>query len=168
MTDILIDIQRSSDQLASPGDEEIASWVKHILATHVDEPEVIELSIRLVDNEESAALNQTYRNKLGPTNVLSFPFESPPGLPPTADYRLLGDIVICAPLVAQEASSQGKSQNAHWAHLVAHGVLHLLGYDHQNTSDAQAMESQEIKILSYFNIADPYQAVSTTHPNEIY
>ena len=166
MTEIFVDIQRSSDAPGTPSDEEIESWIHQALQDQLSDIREIELCIRLVDNDESATLNQTYRNKAGATNVLSFPFEAPPGFPQTTNHRLLGDIIICVPLVAQEASDQNKSVNAHWAHLVVHGILHLLGYDHQDTNDAKAMERQEIHILSHFNITDPYQELTITHPNE--
>lgn len=110
-----------------------------------------EITIRIVNEVESAALNETYRHKQGPTNVLSFPFEA---LPEVAS-SLLGDIVICAPVVLREAVSQGKPPLAHWAHLVIHGVLHLLGYDHDE-HQAEAMESLEIRILAGLGYPDPY------------
>jgi probable rRNA maturation factor len=111
-----------------------------------------ELSIRIVDAEESQQLNHEYRGKDKPTNVLSFPFESPVPLEP----RLLGDLVICAPVVAAEAAEQQKTELAHWAHLTVHGCLHLLGYDHINDDDAVEMESREIAILRQFDIENPY------------
>lgn len=119
----------------------------------VDTNESAELVIRLVDSEESAALNQTYRNKLGPTNVLSFPFEPPPQIETT----YLGDLVICVPLVAREAIEQGKQELGHWAHLVVHGILHLQGHDHQTPHEAQVMEMQERDILNRLGYPDPYR-----------
>lgn len=110
-----------------------------------------EITVRIVNEVESTALNETYRHKQGPTNVLSFPFEAPPEV----ESSLLGDIVICAPVVLREAVSQGKSPAAHWAHLVIHGVLHLLGYDHDELQ-ADAMESLEIRILAGLGYPDPY------------
>lgn len=112
-----------------------------------------ELTIRVVDTDESAALNDAYRGKAGATNVLSFPFEAPMALEP----RLLGDLVICAGKVAEEASIQHKNAEDHWAHLTVHGCLHLLGYDHIEEDEAIEMESLETRILASLNIKDPYQ-----------
>ncbi len=118
------------------------------------EPETdAELSIRLVDEAESAELNQTYRHKTGSTNVLSFPCEVPAGVP----NALLGDLVICAPVVEREAREQGKTAEAHWAHMVVHGVLHLRGYDHLQDDEAEAMEAMEVAILSGLGYPNPYE-----------
>lgn len=111
-----------------------------------------ELTIRLVDEDESAELNATYRGKNKPTNVLSFPFDSPIPMTP----MLVGDLVICVPVVTQEALAQHKLLNNHWAHLVIHGCLHLLGYDHIEPDDAEKMETLEVKLLNSINIANPY------------
>jgi probable rRNA maturation factor len=111
------------------------------------------LVLRLVDRSESESLNSRYRGKGGPTNVLSFAAD----LPEEVALPLLGDIVICAPLVAEEAAGQGKAERDHWAHLVVHGVLHLLGYDHQDPAEAQRMEKLEVEILNQLGIADPYE-----------
>ena len=113
---------------------------------------VVELTIRVVGEDESAQLNETYRGRSGPTNVLSFPFEVPDGVA----SALLGDLVICAPVVAREAAAQGKSVAAHWAHMVVHGCLHLQGYDHQTDADAEAMEALETRILASLGFSDPY------------
>lgn len=112
-----------------------------------------EVTIRLVDEPESALLNKTYRHKKGPTNVLSFPFETP------VDLKLpfLGDLVICAPLVYKEAKQQQKIALAHWAHLTIHGVLHLLGYDHIKDDEATIMENIEIKLLARLGYENPYE-----------
>lgn len=112
-----------------------------------------ELVIRVVDSEESAILNQSYRGKSGPTNVLSFPFEPPPQI----ETNYLGDIVICAPIVAREAVEQGKLEKSHWAHLVIHGMLHLQGHDHQTPQDAVAMERVETHIMARLGYPDPYR-----------
>jgi len=114
----------------------------------------VALSLRLVDEAESADLNQRYRSKPGPTNVLSFPFEPPPG---TRGRKYLGDLVICVPVVVREAAEQGKALEAHWAHLVVHGVLHLLGYDHLEEPEAQAMEALETRILGGLGFPPPYE-----------
>ena len=115
--------------------------------------------IRLVDTEESAQLNHTYRQKTGPTNVLSFPFESPPGIP----CAHLGDLVICAPVVLKEAEQQQKPVKNHWAHMVIHGVLHLRGYDHQDEAQAKVMEQVEIDLLSQLGLANPYEVNEKPH-----
>lgn len=112
-----------------------------------------ELAIRLVDVKEGRALNRDYRGKDYATNVLSFPADMPPEL----KLPQLGDLVICAPVVLQEAAEQGKRPAAHWAHMTIHGVLHLLGYDHLEDSEAEAMEALETRILAGLGIADPYQ-----------
>lgn len=111
-----------------------------------------ELSIRIVDAEEGRALNRDYRGKDYATNVLSFEAELPPGL----KLPLIGDMVICAPVVAREAAEQGKRARDHWAHLTVHGTLHLLGHDHIVDAEAEAMEALETRILATLGIADPY------------
>ncbi len=111
-----------------------------------------ELGLRVVDADEGQALNRDYRGKDYATNVLSFPAELPPGL----KLPLLGDLVLCAPVVAREAAEQGKPLAAHYAHLTVHGVLHLLGYDHMAEAEAERMEAEERRILAGLGIADPY------------
>jgi probable rRNA maturation factor len=132
-----------------PGEQDIRAWAALALQDVGERREVV---IRIVDEAEITALNRQYRGKDGPTNVLSFPCEGFPG----AATDLLGDVVICAPVVAAEAVTQGKSPESHWAHLVIHGVLHLLGYDHHNEAEAQRMESREIALLSGLGYPDPY------------
>ena len=111
-----------------------------------------ELSIRIVDADEGRALNRDYRGKDYATNVLSFEA----GLPPELKLPLIGDMVLCAPVVAREAVEQGKRARDHWAHLTVHGTLHLLGYDHLVEAEAEAMEALETRILAGLGIADPY------------
>jgi len=111
-----------------------------------------ELTIRIVDEAEGSELNSRWREKSGPTNVLSFPAEPMPGAPDDT----LGDIVICAPVVAREAAEQGKLFEAHWAHLTIHGVLHLRGYDHQTDAEAAEMEALETQLLKQLEYPDPY------------
>nr|WP_242464588.1 rRNA maturation RNase YbeY [Halorhodospira abdelmalekii] len=121
-----------------------------------------ELTVRLVDESESKALNGRFRRRDAPTNVLAFPFEPPPGWGEWAEGPILGDIVICAPLVAVQAREQGKSAEAHWAHLAVHGLLHLVGYDHESdAAAAAAMEACEQRILAVLGFADPYAERST-------
>jgi probable rRNA maturation factor len=111
-----------------------------------------DISIRIVNKAESAKLNQHYRQKNGATNILSFPLE------PIADVpmKLLGDLVICAPIISQEAKQQNKSTLAHWAHITMHGTLHLLGYDHIKDNEADIMENLEITLLRQIDINNPY------------
>lgn len=111
-----------------------------------------EVTIRIVSPEESQELNATYRGKDKPTNVLSFPFEQPPGL----NLPILGDLAVCHEVVIQEAEDQQKSVENHWAHMIIHGTLHLLGYDHINDLEAEEMESLEVEILNSLGIDDPY------------
>lgn len=127
----------------------LAKWVTKALLERTTANEV---NIRLVSKKESAKLNHTYRHKKAPTNILSFPFEPPPQI----YCNFLGDLVICAALVNQEARQQGKTYLAHWAHLVIHGCLHLIGYDHANPKDANKMETLEIKLLEDLGYANPY------------
>lgn len=115
-----------------------------------------EVAIRLVDAAEGQAMNLQYRNKDYATNVLSFPAEMPEGLPEDFDFPQLGDLAICAPVVAREAAEQGKALNDHYAHLTVHGVLHLLGFDHIEEEEAEEMEALERVILASLDIADPY------------
>lgn len=134
-----------------PSEDELHLWASRALAgrTEFNEPE---LTIRLVQSEESRELNFEYRGKDKPTNVLSFPFEVPPEVP----IELIGDLVICVPVVAFEANEQRKTLPAHWAHMVVHGCLHLLGFDHINDADAEIMEGLERQIMASLNFPDPY------------
>lgn len=149
-----LDIQIATESGDYPSEQQFQSWVDTVLAERNQDSEVV---IRLVDAAESAELNQQYRHKTGPTNILSFPFEAPPGI----EMDLLGDLVICAPLIVQEAQQQHKQPADHWAHITIHGILHLLGYDHIVEADAEAMETLEIRLLNMLNIANPYQEAST-------
>ncbi|MDH5693722.1 MAG: rRNA maturation RNase YbeY [Gammaproteobacteria bacterium] len=133
-----------------PPEEKITQWVETVLAPRRDEAE---LSIRIVDNAEIQSLNKQFRHQDKPTNVLSFPADLPEGL----DIPLLGDVVIAAPVVEAEAIEQGKAIEAHWCHMVVHGVLHLLGYDHIDENEAIVMESLETGILTGLGYEDPYE-----------
>lgn len=133
-----------------PDAGEFQKWLDAAL---IKVPLATETVIRLVDEQESAELNQRYRGKSGPTNVLSFPFDAPEGV--GLDH-VLGDLVVCAPVVNKEARQQRKASKDHWAHITVHGVLHLLGYDHIEDQDADEMESLEINILAALNINNPY------------
>ncbi len=115
-----------------------------------------QMTLRLVEEAEIVQLNRDYRHKDMPTNVLSFPFDVPRGLPESECNSELGDVVICAPVVQREAVQQGKTEESHWAHMVVHGTLHLLGYDHITDAEAARMESLEIRILAGLGFTNPY------------
>ena len=144
----------AADAIAElPTQDELERWISAALAQHEGETRQ-ELTVRFVEVEESQTLNRNYRDRDRPTNVLSFPFESPPGL----TLPLLGDLVICHAVVVREAHEQEKSLAAHYAHMVVHGTLHLLGHDHIEDDEAERMEALERVILSGFAIQDPYAA----------
>ena len=145
----VVDVQVATAQAGLPAPAQITRWVETALAGQVDAAELV---IRIVDEAEGRALNERWRGGRGATNVLSFPAGEASEVVP----GLLGDIIICAPLVASEAAEQGKPEPAHWAHLVIHGVLHLLGYDHVDEDDADVMEALEIEKLTALGIPDPY------------
>ena len=137
---------------AVPSQAQVERWVSAALAGHRGEAEV---AVRVVTPAEGRRLNSDYRGRDYATNVLSFPFEAPPGL--DEDLPELGDLVICAEVVSGEAAEQGKPPEHHWAHMVVHGTLHLLGYDHMEETDALEMEETEQKILAGLGIPDPYR-----------
>lgn len=149
-----VSVSYAAPRKGVPASSSFRRWVQAALQGRVREAD---LAIRIVDAEEGRAFNRHYRGKDHPTNVLSFPAERPPGLPKNARFPLLGDLVICAPVVTAEATAQGKAVNAHYAHLTVHGTLHLLGWDHDNDADAQAMEQLEREILAALDIDDPYR-----------
>jgi probable rRNA maturation factor len=152
-----IDIQIASDD-DIPEEESFRRWA---LAALTEQTQDREMTIRIVDEDEIRQLNREYRGKDYATNVLSFEAE----LPPELNLPLLGDIIICPAVVRREAMEQHKPLDAHWAHMVIHGTLHLQGYDHINDSDAEAMESLEIAILQQLGYADPYNN-GAQYPNE--
>jgi probable rRNA maturation factor len=145
---IELDVQNATVFSPLPGETQFRLWVESALRDKCHTA----LTIRLVDEEESRKLNARFRGKDEATNVLSFPAE----LPEVIEIALLGDIVICAPLVSEEARAQDKPLMAHWAHLTIHGILHLLGYDHQQAEEAELMESIEIGLLQSLEIPNPY------------
>lgn len=149
MSHVTIDLQLASDASNIPSEAEFSAWANAACQNQAEH----EITIRIVDQQESQDLNRDYRGKDKPTNVLSFPFEAPPQI----TLNLLGDLIICAPVVAREATEQNKRLTDHWAHMTIHGTLHLLGYDHINDAEAEQMEQLEIAILSGFGIANPYQ-----------
>lgn len=144
-----IEIQTIFSSTGQPSAAQIQRWVDAALEGERQDTEVV---VRIVDEQEIAQLNCQYRQKNAPTNILSFPAEIPEGI----DLDLLGDLVICAPVLEREALEQGKPLSNHWAHILIHGVLHLLSYDHINDDEADEMETKEISILSTLNIPNPY------------
>lgn len=148
-----IDLQLACEAAELPTLELFQQWTDIALTSVTDQ--VFELTIRIVNIAESQQLNKQYRKKDKPTNVLSFPFEVPDGI----ELNLLGDLVVCAQIVEQEAEEQNKMLFDHWAHMIIHGCLHLLGYDHINDLDADKMEALEIKILAELSINNPYESL---------
>ncbi|MFZ7143390.1 rRNA maturation RNase YbeY [Avibacterium avium] len=152
MKDVIVDLQiavENSENL--PTEQQFQQWATAAVQAENLQPEI---TIRVVDEAESQSLNATYRGKDYPTNVLSFPFECPEEV----ELPLLGDLVICRQVVEREAQEQGKPLMAHWAHMVVHGCLHLLGYDHIEDAEAEEMESLETEIMQDLGFADPYLA----------
>ena len=148
---VTLDLQLASASTDGlPSEAQLQGWLDGTILGFQQEAEV---TVRIVDEAESNELNLTYRGKDKPTNVLSFPFEAPPGL----ELPLLGDLVICRQVVEQEAQEQNKPLLAHWAHMVVHGSLHLLGYDHIEDDEAEEMEALEIEFLAALGYANPYQ-----------
>jgi probable rRNA maturation factor len=153
VSELTVDLQRMTDADGIPTDDAFGQWARK--AWLGDDPS--EVTIRIVDVDESAELNSQYRGKSGPTNVLSFPFEAPAGI----TVPLAGDLVICAPVVEKEAKDQHKTLAAHWAHMVVHGMLHLQGYDHIEDNDAEVMEALEIRLLEQLGHGNPYESEET-------
>jgi probable rRNA maturation factor len=155
---VTVSVQRAvSESSALPSDEQIQGWVgRAVTQAGRDALADVMLTVRIVEEEEIRRLNQAYRGKDYATNVLSFPFEAPPGLPPEALEPELGDVVICAAVVEREAREQHKGSAAHWAHMVIHGTLHLLGHDHESEPEAQVMEALETRVLRALGYGDPY------------
>jgi probable rRNA maturation factor len=147
-----LSLQYGTDRAGLPATSTIRRWAR--AALHGMIRSRLALGVRIVGAAESATLNRRFRRRRGPTNVLSFPFEPPSGL----RSDLLGDLVICAPVVRREARQQQKPLRAHWAHMVVHGILHLRGYDHRKRHDATVMEKKEIRILRDLGFANPYLA----------
>ena len=150
MGKMIIDLQIACEQESGlPTAEQIEQWATAAVQPQSDE---VEMTVRIVDEAESHELNLNYRGKDRPTNVLSFPFECPDEV----ELPLLGDLVICRQVVEREAQEQDKPVMAHWAHMVVHGSLHLLGYDHIEDVEAEEMESLETQIMTGLGFADPY------------
>lgn len=148
----LIDIQIACQDVLPVDNTCLEAWIKLTLDEHQKEAE---LTLRLVDAEEITFLNKTWRKHDKATNVLAFPGTIPDTI--ELDYPFLGDIIICPSVLEQEALAQNTPLNAHWAHIVIHGVLHLLGYDHIEESDANIMQAMEINLLAKLDFANPYQ-----------
>lgn len=146
---IKVDIQRATNTPDIPENRQLRKWARTALS---DYDKDAELTIRIVDEEEGTELNRKWRKAKGPANVLSFSYEDNNRIA----GGLLGDIIICAPVIRREALEQKKSLASHWAHMVIHGTLHLLGYDHIKTEDAREMERLEIRLLESLGYTDPY------------
>ncbi len=151
--DTLVDLQIADDVKTDLAADDAQQWVAHVLQS-VDWQGAKEVCIRVVSRGEIQSLNNEYRGKNYATNVLSFGYDNVDGLP--EEHGTLGDLAICADVVEEEAERQGKQPDAHWAHLVMHGVLHLIGYDHETDSEAREMEALEVRMLADLGIANPY------------
>ena len=147
----VVDIQLADGSTKTPDAQQIRSWIAAAFSTLERSP--LALTVRVVGEEEMVKLNRRYRGRNQSTNVLSFPIEPLPG----RHTDLLGDIVVCGPVVDREAAIQHKSPMGHWAHMVVHGLLHLFGYNHESDQDAMAMEALEKSVLEGLGYSDPYQ-----------
>jgi len=147
------EVQRAVTSLGIPDDEQFRAWIDAVEAAS-NRP--YRLTIRIVDEAEGQRFNREYRKRDYATNVLSFPAELPGGLPAEVRESELGDLLMCAPVVIREATEQHRPADDHWAHLTIHGLLHLLGYDHQQPQEAATMEALETGILAKLGISDPY------------
>jgi probable rRNA maturation factor len=145
-----VNVEYVSRAKALPAKDTIVRWAR--AALDGAKRERTELGVRIVDEAEITELNRRFRRKRGPTDVLSFPFEDPPGV----RTAMLGDVVICAPLVQRQARAQGKQPRAHWAHMLVHGIMHLRGFDHQTRLQADLMEDIERRVLRHLGFPDPY------------
>ncbi|WP_428610309.1 rRNA maturation RNase YbeY [Sedimenticola sp.] len=152
---LLLEVQRVVEDDGIPGPMQFQAWAEAALNGRLEQAELV---VRIVGLEESRQLNHEYRGQDKPTNVLSFPFEVPEVVTDDPVGDLLGDLVICAPVVADEAAAQNKPLEAHWAHMLVHGVLHLLGFDHTTDAEAEQMEGLEVEILESLGFSDPYQS----------
>jgi probable rRNA maturation factor len=160
-----VELQCAVDEAGLPDTKAFETWVRAVL----DNQDDIEVLIRIVGDDESAQLNKEYRGKQGATNVLSFSFEVPEEVSMQEldlDIRPLGDLVMCAPVIREQAIVQGKSEQAHWAHMTVHGVLHLLGMDHQTKDEAEIMEAREIQVMSKLGFSSPYEDVQVKLNNK--
>ena len=157
MARLTVDVQVACDDADIPSQADIHHWVEAAVQTSGRLPGgELEIAVRIVDAAEIQTLNNLYREQDKATNVLSFPAGNIDGLPNDAP-RVLGDVVICAPVVASEAQEQGKPLADHWGHMIVHGTLHLLGFDHETDAEAQEMETLESRVLATKNVTDPYK-----------
>lgn len=162
-----VEVQLALDEEFSayiPDSEKIQQWASAAVDVVFDfrkqkETKQAQITVRIVEEAEICQLNESFRHKVGATNVLSFPFVSPPGVPEDEVFGSLGDLVVCAAVVNREASDQQKENIAHWAHMIVHGTLHLLGYDHQNNEEAFEMESLEKRVMLELGFLDPYAEI---------
>ncbi|MGO1329255.1 MAG: rRNA maturation RNase YbeY [Idiomarina loihiensis] len=161
MADLTLDYQLADGITNAPEENAVHNWVAATLDYLKKDDKAVELTVRIAASEEAQQLNNEFRNKDYATNVLSFPFNSPVELPVT----LLGDLVICQSVVEREAEEQQKSAIDHWTHMVIHGTLHLLGYDHIEDDEAEEMEQIERNILASLGISDPYQTADNMELN---
>lgn len=150
----LIDIQNARPEPLPFPDNEIITWVELALSSAIP---AAELCLRFVSLDEITQLNTQYRKKIGPTNVLSFPSEIPKEIMSEFEYPYLGDIIICPEVLHQESSEQHIPIKDHWAHIIIHGVLHLLGHDHMEPEEEQIMQITEIGLLQRLGIDNPYE-----------
>ncbi len=155
-----IDVEVNSSSTKIPSVENIELWISAALQS--DELNQAEVSVYIVDEAESQELNAQYRGKDKPTNVLSFPAD----IPDEVGVPLLGDLVICAPVVEREAQEQSKTLEAHWAHMLVHGTLHLLGYDHVEDDEADVMEALETRLITQLKFPAPYIEIESTEITE--
>ena len=151
-----IDLQHVSSEPLPFTEDQIMDWAKGALN---GQTESAELTIRIVDKPEMQSLNKTFRGQDKPTNVLAFPANLPANI--ALEYPLLGDIIVCPSVLLEESLEQHKSLQGHWAHIIIHGILHLLGYDHIKDDDAAIMQELEKKLLSQIGVADPYEVEDT-------
>ncbi len=149
-----LDFQVVSQSNSIPSIDQFQSWIDVVLSDESIDSEIV---VRIIDEAEMTRFNEQYRDKIGPTNILSFPFDVPENIVSI----LLGDLLVCAPIIEKESLQQNKLVDHHWAHIIVHGVLHLLGHDHIDECDAKEMEALEIKILRKIKIKNPYEENST-------
>ncbi len=158
-----VDLQLALDEESVenvPDTKQIQQWATVAFdAGRQEEIDGLQITVRIVEEKEICQLNENFRHKVGATNVLSFPFIPPLGIPADETFNSLGDLVVCATVVNKEAKDQYKENIAHWVHMIVHGTLHLLGYDHQDNEEAFEMESLEIRIMSELGYPDPYKEV---------